>query len=139
MRLNYKDLSKLNTFEERFRYLKLLSKVGVETFGFDRYINQRFYRSAEWKRVRDTVIMRDNGCDLGIKDRVIFGKVLIHHMNPIAVTDIDNCSDILLNPDYLITVSLLTHNAIHFGDENQLIRVPKERKPNDTCPWKKEV
>ena len=77
MRLNYKDLSKLNTFEERFRYLKLLSKVGVETFGFDRYINQRFYRSAEWKRVRDTVIMRDNGCDLGIKDRVIFGKVLI--------------------------------------------------------------
>ena len=139
MCLNYKDLSKLNTFEERFRYLKLLSKVGVDTFGFDRYINQRFYRSAEWKRVRDTVIMRDNGCDLGIKDRVIFGKVLIHHMNPIAVTDIDNCSDILLNPDYLITVSLLTHNAIHFGDENQLIRVPKERKPNDTCPWKKEV
>ena len=139
MRLNYKDLSKLNTFEERFRYLKLLSKVGVETFGFDRYINQRFYRSAEWKRVRDTVIMRDNGCDLGIKDRVIFGKVLIHHMNPIAVTDLDNCSDILLNPDYLITVSLTTHNAIHFGDENQLIRVPKERKPNDTCPWKKEV
>lgn len=139
MRLNYKDLSKLNTFEERFRYLQLSGKVGVETFGFDRYLNQRFYKSAEWKRVRDTVIMRDNGCDLGIKDRVIFGKVLIHHMNPIAVTDLDNCSDILLNPEYLITVSLLTHNAIHFGDENQLIRVPKERKPNDTCPWKKEV
>ena len=139
MRLNYKDLSKLNTFEERFRYLQLSGKVGVETFGFDRYLNQRFYKSAEWKRVRDTVIMRDNGCDLGIKDRVIFGKVLIHHMNPIAVTDLDNCSDILLNPDYLITVSLTTHNAIHFGDENLLIRVPKERKPNDTCPWKKEV
>ena len=139
MRLNYKDLSKLNTFEERFRYLKLSGKVGVEPFGFDRYLNQRFYKSAEWKRVRDTVIMRDNGCDLGIKDRVIFGKVLIHHMNPIAVTDLDNCSDILLNPDYLITVSLTTHNAIHFGDENLLIRVPKERKPNDTCPWKKEV
>ena len=139
MRLNYKDLSKLNTFEGRFRYLQLSGKVGVETFGFDRYLNQRFYKSAEWKRVRDTVIMRDNGCDLGIKDRVIFGKVLIHHMNPIAVTDLDNCSDILLNPDYLITVSLTTHNAIHFGDENLLIRVPKERKPNDTCPWKKEV
>ena len=139
MRLNYKDLSKLNTFEERFRYLQLSGKVGVETFGFDRYLNQRFYKSAEWKRVRDTVIMRDNGCDLGIKDRVIFGKVLIHHMNPIAVTDIDNCSDILLNPDYLITVSLTTHNAIHFGDENLLIQVPKERKPNDTCLWKKEV
>ena len=139
MRLNYKDLSKLNTFEERFRYLQLSGKVGVETFGFDRYLNQRFYKSAEWKRVRDTVIMRDNGCDLGIKDRVIFGKVLIHHMNPIAVTDIDNCSDILLNSDYLITVSLAPHNAIHFGDENLLIRVPKERKPNDTCPWKKEV
>ena len=139
MRLNYKELSKLNTFEERFRYLQLSGKVGVETFGFDRYLNQRFYKSAEWKRVRDTVIMRDNGCDLGIKDRVIFGKVLIHHMNPIAVTDIDNCSDILLNPDYLITVSLTTHNAIHFGDENLLIQVPKERKPNDTCPWKKEV
>ena len=139
MRLNHKDLSKLNTFEERFRYLQLSGKVGVETFGFDRYLNQRFYKSAEWKRVRDTVIMRDHGCDLGIKDRVIFGKVLIHHMNPIAVTDIDNCSDILLNPDYLITVSLTTHNAIHFGDENLLIQVPKERKPNDTCPWKKEV
>ena len=139
MRLNYKDLSKLNTFEERFRYLQLSGKVGVETFGFDRYLNQRFYKSAEWKRVRDTVIMRDNGCDLGIKDRVIFGKVLIHHMNPIAVTDIDNCSDILLNPDYLRTVSLTTHNAIHFGDENLLIQVPKERKPNDTCLWKKEV
>ena len=139
MRLNYKDLSKLNTFEERFRYLQLSGKIGVETFGFDRYLNQRFYKSAEWKRVRDTVIMRDNGCDLGIKDRVIFGKVLIHHMNPIAVTDLDNCSDILLNPDYLITVSLTTHNAIHFGDENLLIQVPKERKPNDTCLWKKEV
>lgn len=139
MNLNYTELSKLKNFEERFRYLQLSGKVGVETFGFDRYVNQKFYKSAEWKRVRDKVILRDNGCDLGVEGHDIFGRILIHHMNPIAVTDIERCTEILLNPEYLICVSHMTHNAIHYGDENLLIQVPKERKPNDTCPWKKEV
>ena len=132
----YSELIQLPTFEERFRYLRLKGSVGKETFGFDRYLNQNFYRSSAWKRVRDQVIVRDNGCDLGIDDRIIYGKILIHHMNPINDEDILNMTDILLNPEYLICVTLDTHNAIHYGDEDLLIKEPVVRFKNDTCPWK---
>lgn len=133
----YSELIRLPTFEERFQYLKLSGAVGKETFGFDRYLNQNFYRSAAWKRVRDQVIVRDNGCDLGIDDRIIYGKILIHHMNPINDRDILDLTDILLNPEYLICVSHLTHNAIHYSDESLLPREPIVRFKNDTCPWKR--
>ena len=133
----YSELVCLSTFEERFRYLCLSGSVGKETFGFERYLNQRFYRSAEWKRIRREVILRDNGCDLGIPDRVIYGKIHIHHMNPVSREDILAQSELLLNPEYLVCVSHETHNAIHYGDENLLLTVPPERKPNDTCPWRK--
>lgn len=132
----YSELIQLPTFEERFRYLRLKGSVGKETFGFDRYLNQNFYRSSAWKRVRDQVIVRDNGCDLGIDDRIIYGKILIHHMNPINDEDILNMTDILLNPEYLICVTLDTHNAIHYGDDDLLIKEPVVRFKNDTCPWK---
>lgn len=134
----YSDLILLPTFEERFRYLKIDSKVGEDTFGFDRYLNQKFYRSAEWRRIRDQIIVRDVGCDLGIEDRSIPGKILIHHMNPITDRDIRYATDLLLNPEYLICVSHATHNAIHYGDEDLLIAsIPIVRTPYDTCPWKK--
>lgn len=133
----YSELITFPTFEERFRYLQLSGSVGKETFGFERYLNQRFYRSAEWKRIRREVILRDNGCDLGILDRVIYGKVHIHHINPVSREDILSQSELLLNPEYLVCVSHQTHNAIHYGDENLLLTVPPERKPNDTCPWRK--
>ena len=132
----YSELISLPTFEERFRYLQLKGSVGKDTFGFDRYLNQNFYRSATWKRVRDQVIIRDNGCDLGIEDRLIYGKVLIHHMNPINARDILDLTEFLLNPEYLICVSHTTHNAIHYGDEDLLIKEPAIRMKNDTCPWK---
>ena len=134
----YSELITLPTFEERYRYLKLKGNIGEETFGFDRYMNQKFYRSAEWKRIRDYVIVRDNGCDLGIEDRPIrAGRILIHHMNPITSKDIRYVTDALLNPEYLISVTHETHNAIHYGDEDQLVKDPTVRTPNDTCPWKK--
>lgn len=133
----YSELISLPTFEERFRYLQLKGSVGKDTFGFDRYLNQNFYRSAAWKRVRDQVIIRDNGCDLGMEDRLIYGKVLIHHMNPINVRDILDLTEFLLNPEYLICVSHATHNAIHYGDENLLIKEPVIRTKNDTCLWKR--
>lgn len=133
----YSELFQLPTFEERFQYLKLSGAVGKETFGFDRYLNQNFYRSAAWKRVRDQVIVRDNGCDLGIDDRIIYGKILIHHMNPINDRDILDLTDILLNPEYLICVSHITHNAIHYSDESLLPSEPIVRFKNDTCPWKR--
>lgn len=133
----YSELITLPTFEERFRYLRLRGAVGEDTFGFDRYLNQTFYRSAEWKRVRDLVIIRDNGCDLALEGREIYGKILIHHMNPITVKDIRTASELLLNPDYLICVTHATHNAIHYGDEHLLVKAPIERTPNDTCPWRK--
>lgn len=132
----YLELKNLNTFEERYEYLRLHGDVGKDTFGFDRYLNQAFYKSPEWKEIRRNVILRDDGCDLGCKDRPIFGRVLIHHMNPITKDDVLNRSDILMNPDYLICVSHDTHNAIHYGDSTQLMKGPVERRPNDTCPWK---
>lgn len=133
----YRELSRLNTFEDRYKYLKLNGSVGEDTFGFDRWINQQFYRSAEWKRVRDIVIVRDNGCDLGDPDRPIYGRILIHHMNPIRKEDFDENPDYLLNPDYLVCVSHNTHNAIHYGDESLLQKEWTPRKPNDTSPWKR--
>ena len=132
----YSELISLPTFEERYEYLRLNGRVGEDTFGFDRYLNQNFYRSAEWRRIRDRVIVRDNGCDLAIDDRIIYGKILIHHMNPITDKDLFNLSDILLDPEYLICVSHNTHNAIHYGDEKLLIVAPIERKQYDTCPWR---
>ena len=133
----YTELSTMPTFNERFAYLKLTGTVGKDTFGWDRYLNQNFYRSAQWKHIRDIVIVRDNGCDLGMEDRVIYGKILIHHMNPITVDDIRYMTDILLNPEYLICVTHNTHNAIHYGDENLIVKAPIVRTPYDTCPWKR--
>lgn len=132
----YSELIALPTFEERYEYLRLNGRVGQDTFGFDRYLNQNFYRSAEWRRIRDRVIVRDNGCDLAIDDRIIYGKILIHHMNPITDKDLFNLSDILLDPEYLICVSHNTHNAIHYGDGERLVKDPIVRTKNDTCPWK---
>lgn len=132
----YSELITLPTFEERFKYLQLNGQVGKDTFGFDRYINQNFYRSLEWKRVRDKVILRDNGCDLGVEGYEIHGRILIHHMNPITIKDIESMSEYLLNPEYLISTVHNTHNAIHYGDESLLITAPIERRKNDTCPWK---
>lgn len=133
----YSELSRLKTFEERYQYLRLNGSVGRETFGFDRYLNQVFYRSQKWKSIRNQVIIRDNGCDLGIEGRDINGRILIHHMNPISLDDIVNESDLLLDPEYLICTVHSTHNAIHYGDENLLILDPIVRSKNDTCPWKK--
>jgi len=132
----YSEISLFKTFKERFHYLQLNGAVGEETFGFDRFINQMFYRSQEWKSVRDFVIIRDGGCDLGIDGREIYGKIFIHHMNPILPRDIETKSNLLLNPEYLITTTLDTHNAIHYGDESLLIGEPIQRSKNDMCPWK---
>lgn len=134
----YTELSKLQTFEERFEYLRLDGQVGKDTFGFDRIFNQRFYGSLEWKQIRDQVIIRDNGCDLGIVGHEIYGqRIIIHHLNPINLEDIEKRTEILLNPEYLITTIHNTHQAIHYGDSDLLIRMPKERSKNDTCPWKR--
>lgn len=132
----YSELSQLATFKERYQYLYLGGSVGKETFGFDRYLNQSFYKTPEWQAIRREVIIRDNGCDLGIDGYDIHGTIIIHHMNPISVADIIDRSDYLLDPDYLITTMLDTHNAIHYGDSNLLHHVPAERSPNDTCPWR---
>ena len=133
---SYSELITLPTFEERFKYLELGGKVGEETFGFDRYLNQVFYNSDEWKDIRDFVIVRDNGCDLGISDREIQGRILVHHMNPISKEDILKRSKFLLDPEFLICTIKNTHDAIHYGDESLLITAPIIRTKNDTCPWR---
>lgn len=133
----YTELMKLQTFEERFRYLKLVARVGEETFGFDRYLNQQFYHSQEWKSIRNEIIIRDNACDLGITGREMNKGIIIHHMNPITKDDLMHQSDFLLNPDYLICVSKKTHSAIHYGDESLLFDGLVERSKNDTCPWRR--
>lgn len=138
----YSELITLPTFIERYRYLRLEGKVGEETFGFDRYLNQIFYKSNEWLAIRDYVILRDTGngdfCrDLGMEGHDIHGRILVHHMNPIRVEDILRRSDFLLNPEYLICTIKNTHDAIHYGDESLLITAPIERRPNDTCPWRR--
>ena len=132
----YSELITLPTFEERFKYLQLNGQVGESTFGFDRYMNQVFYRSQKWKSIRDFVIIRDCGCDLGVEGYDIHGKIIIHHMNPLSMRDIETESDFLLNPDFLICTTHNTHNAIHYGDENLLVAAPIERTKNDTCPWR---
>lgn len=133
----YSELSRMASFKERFEYLRLDGAVGTETFGFDRYVNQQFYRSQEWKRIRNEIIVRDNGCDLGIEGFEIYGRIYIHHMNPIMLKDIVHQTDFLLNPEYLICTTHQTHNAIHYGDESLLSTLePVERTPHDTCPWK---
>lgn len=132
----YSELIKYPTFEDRFNYLKLNGVVGEDTFGFDRWLNQRFYNSKEWQNIRDFVIIRDGGCDLAMDGYEIRGKLYVHHMNPIEQTDIIHSTDILIDPEYLICVSHNTHNAIHYGDISLLVTDPVERRPNDTCPWK---
>lgn len=132
---SYQELRRLGTFEERFHYLSLKGQVGVATFGFDRHINQIFYRSQEWRRVRSFVINRDEGCDLGILGYEIHSNLLIHHMNPMTVDDIRHGNDAILDPNYLITTTTRTHNAIHFGDERQLPRPFVERRRGDTKLW----
>ena len=133
----YSELIELPTFEERYAYLKLDNTIGAITFGFDRYINQRFYNSEEWKKIRRDVIVRDNGCDLGVDGYDILTNVIIHHMNPIAVDDIVNSSDYLLNPEFLISTTLDTHNGIHYGKKLLPKPTMAVRYKNDTCPWKK--
>lgn len=132
----YSELIKIPTFKERFEYLRLDGKVGEETFGFDRYLNQVFYKSPEWKAARDFVIIRDQGCDLAMEGHEIFGKILVHHMNPISMEDIVHRTEYLLDPEYLICTIKNTHDAIHYGDGSLLITGPIERTKNDTCPWR---
>lgn len=131
----YSELSQLETFEERYEYLKLDSVVGTSTFGFDRWINQQFYRSWEWKRVRNEVIVRDNGCDLGVEGYELHSNLLIHHMNPVTVDDIQHGVKWILDPNFLITTSKRTHNAIHYGDASLLPRGPVTRRSGDTTLW----
>lgn len=135
---SYTELSQLKTFEERFEYLCLKGQVGKDTFGFDRIFNQKFYKSKEWLSIRSHVIVRDNGCDLGVEGHEIYGnRILIHHMNPISLEDIEKNTAFLLNPEYLITTIHSTHNAIHYGDSSLLVLSPIERTRHDTCPWKR--
>lgn len=138
-RRSYKELSRLKSFEDRFAYLRLHGKVGSDTFGFDRYLNQALYSSTEWKRFRRQVIIRDNGCDLGDPGRPIKAeRVIIHHINPLTVKDLEERSPALFDMNNVICVSNQTHQAIHYGDENLLPKDPVERRPGDTCPWKQE-
>ena len=132
----YSEFRRLPSFSERFEYLRTGSIIGDQTFDLERYLNQTFYQSKEWRDVRRQVILRDKGCDLGVEGYEIFGPITVHHMNPITTTDIDTRNPDILNPEYLICVSDQTHNALHFGDPNLLPRTMVERRPNDTCPWK---
>ena len=134
----YSEMILLPTFIERFRYLQIGGKVGAETFGYDRYLNQTLYRTAEWKRFRNEIIVRDNGCDLGCEGYDIIGqKILVHHINPISVEDVLLRDPKVFDPENAITTILNTHNAIHYGDESLLVTEPIERKPNDTCLWRR--
>lgn len=134
----YSELISLVSFDERFRYLKLEGQVGIDTFGFDRYLNQALYKSREWKDVRNYVILRDNACDLGCEDYEIFDKrrIIIHHMNPITIDQVKNRDKDILNPEFLITTSLRTHNAIHYCNDDYETLKLAIRSKNDTCPWK---
>lgn len=131
----YNDLRQLRTFEERFNYLKLGGSVGRATFGFERYLNQLLYHSGEWKQTRSNIIIRDSGCDLGYLDRDIFSNILIHHINPITIKDIENHNACLFDPNNLICTCHNTHQAIHYGDEGLLTRLPQSRKTGDTKLW----
>lgn len=131
----YSELRRLHTLEERFDYLNLRGEVGKATFGFDRWVNQQFYRSPQWRHSRDLVIVRDNGCDLGIEGHEIHSQLLVHHMNPITVEDLEHGADIVLDPEFLITTTQRTHNAIHYGDISLLPAPMVERRPGDTQLW----
>ena len=132
----YKELKRLPTFQERYDYLRVGGLVGDSTFGFERYLNQMLYTSAQWRRVRDIVIIRDNGCDLGMDGYQINDRIIVHHMNPITIKQIEESASEIFDPEYLICCSDTTHNAIHYGDSSLLPKIPIERRPNDTCPWK---
>ena len=132
----YSELIRYDTFLDRYHYLNLVGQVGIVTFGLDRYLNQTLYRSSRWRRTRNQVILRDNGCDLGIDGFDIFDKIIVHHMNPLTVQDIEDDIDDIYDPEFLICCSFDTHNAIHYGDERLLPSLPIERRPGDTCPWK---
>lgn len=132
----YSELIELPTFLERYNYLKIGGQVGVETFGYDRYLNQVLYRSNEWKDFRRDMIVRDHGCDLAHDEYEIYGKILVHHIDPITVEDVIRRHPKIFDPENVISTSLNTHNAIHYGDETLLVLGPIERRPNDTCPWK---
>lgn len=132
---SYSELQQFFTFEERYEYLKLRATVGDVTFGFDRWINQQFYSSTEWHQCRDVVIVRDSGCDLGILGRDIYDKIIVHHMNPIILEQLENGDPNIFNPEYLISVTHDTHNAIHYGDASLLKKPLVERRPGDTRLW----
>lgn len=132
----YRELRRLPTFKERYDYLRIGGLVGESTFGFERYLNQMLYSSAQWRKVRDHVIIRDNGCDLGIEDFQIHDRIIIHHMNPITVEQIEESASEIFDPEFLICCSYQTHNAIHYGDQSLLPQLPIVRQPGDTCPWK---
>ena len=132
---SYRELRRIPTFEERFEYVRLGGVVGRETFGFERYLNQAFYHSNEWRRFRRDMIVRDNGCDLAIPDREIFDRIILHHLNAITMDDIENSADCLFDPDNVVCVSHSTSNAIHYGDASLLVRLPEERRKGDTHLW----
>lgn len=134
---SYSELIRLPTFLERYRYLKIGGRIGEDTFGYDRYLNQTLYRSVEWKRFRREIIVRDEGCDLGLEGYEIIGNILVHHLNPITIDDVLNRDPKIFDPENVISTCLNTHNAIHYGDESLLITEPIERTPYDTCPWKR--
>lgn len=133
----YSELLTLKTFEDRFEYLKLSGEVGARSFGADRYLNQRFYHSNQWKLAKGRIIIRDEGCDLGVRDRFFPGKLIVHHLNPVTVEQLVNDDPILYDPENLITVSPNTHEAIHYGDGSLLFQMPEERFPWDTAPWRR--
>lgn len=133
---SYRNLILLPSFDDRYEYLKIQGTVGESTFGFDRYLNQRFYTSREWRQFRNKIIVRDDGCDMGLEDYPIAGRIILHHINPLTVEDFENQSDALFDPDNVICVSENTHQAIHYGDISLLPAPPIVRAPNDTCPWR---
>lgn len=135
-RRSYRELLQLSTFEDRYNYLRLNGQVGIDTFGFDRWLNQRLYKSIEWKQLRNKIIVRDEGCDLAINGIPCFGRAIIHHMNPITEEELMHGDDSVFDPDNLVLCSLQTHNAIHYGTSDSLRQDYAERRPNDTCPWK---
>lgn len=133
---SYQELIKIPSFKERFMYLQLRGTIGEDIFGYDRYLNQEFYSSSAWRRFRREILIRDEGCDLGIEDCPINGVVIVHHINPIRPEDIENNSPGLLDQDNVICVSEMTHRAIHYGDWSLIPKLPKDRTPNDMCPWR---
>lgn len=135
MTRSFSELCRFPTFKERYDYLRLKGQVGADTFGFDRWLNQQFYASRQWKQVRNNVIARDESRDLGVEGYEIFGRIYIHHMNPMTAQDIERGNPDILNPEYLICVTHDTHNAIHYGDESKLVHPLVERRPGDTRPW----